>query len=195
MALIDGEVYFQRREPDGKLAARPGDHVGDARGRPSRSATGSSRSPRSPKGIFALVGANLHPVTGPEIKDGTVIVADGKIAAIGPAGTPIPGEAQTIDLSGLDVWPGMVDGGSTLGLFEIGSLDETQDFADSAAVPARAACSTALRPDSEHIPVTRANGVLTTFVQPSGGVISGQGCVIDLAAGCLASWSSPIRWP
>src|SRR5208337_4262603 len=40
--------------------------------------------------------------------------------------------------------------------------------------------STALRPDSEHIPVTRANGVLTAYVQPTGGLISGQGCVINL---------------
>ncbi len=38
----------------------------------------------------------------------------------------------------------------------------------------------ALCADSEHIPVTRANGILTSFVHPSGGVISGQGCVIDL---------------
>ena len=28
--------------------------------------------------------------------------------------------------------------------------------------------------------MTRANGVLTAYVQPSGGLISGQGCVIDL---------------
>ena len=109
-----------------------------------------------------------------------MIVADGKIAAIGPAGTPIPAEAQTIELSGLDVWPGMVDAGSTLGLFEVGSLDETQDFADAAQFQPELRSSTALRADSEHIPVTRANGVLTSFVQPSGGVISGQGCVIDL---------------
>ncbi len=40
--------------------------------------------------------------------------------------------------------------------------------------------STALHPDSEHIPVTRANGILTSFIEPSGGVISGQGCLIDL---------------
>lgn len=56
----------------------------------------------------------------------------------------------------------------------------TQDFADAAQFQPELRCSTALRADSEHIPVTRANGVLTTFVQPSGGVISGQGCAIDL---------------
>ena len=179
LSLIDGEAYFQRRESGGKLVARPGDHVA----MPVAAASLRNRTieiAAQPKGIFALVGANLHPVAAPEIKGGTVVVADGKIAAIGPAGTPIPPEAQTIELSGLDVWPGMVDAGSTLGLFEVGSLNETQDFADAAQFQPELRSSVALRADSEHIPVTRANGILTTFVQPSGGVISGQGCVIDL---------------
>src|SRR5262249_5345534 len=126
-------------------------------------------------------GGNLHPVSGPEIPGGTLVIADGKIQAIGPAGgTRIPPEAQTIELSGLDVWPGMVDGGSTLGLFEIGSLSETQDYADAAQFQPELRSSTALRADSEHLAVTRANGILSSFVQPSGGLISGQGCVIDL---------------
>ena len=108
------------------------------------------------------------------------MIAAGKIAAIGPAGTPIPPEAQTIEMSGLDIWPGMVDAGSTIGLFEIGSLTETQDSADAAQFQPELRSSTALHPDSEHIPVTRANGILTSFVEPTGGTISGQGCLIDL---------------
>ena len=73
-----------------------------------------------------------------------------------------------------------MDAGSTIGLFEIGSLAETQDDADAAQFQPELRTSTALHPDSEHIPVTRANGHLTSFVQPSGGIISGQGCLIDL---------------
>jgi Amidohydrolase family len=65
-------------------------------------------------------------------------------------------------------------------LFEIGSLTETQDHADAAMYQPELRSSTALHPDSEHIPVTRANGILTSFIEPSGGVISGQGCLIDL---------------
>ncbi len=179
LSLIDGEAYFQRREPGGKLVARPGDHAAMPVA-PESLRNRTIEIAAQPKAIFALVGANLHPVVGPEIKGGTVVVADGKIAAVGPAGTRIPPEAQTIELSGLDVWPGMVDAGSTLGLFEVGSLGETQDFADAAQFQPELRSSVALRADSEHIPVTRANGILTSFVQPSGGVISGQGCVIDL---------------
>ena len=179
LAMIDGEVYFQRAEPDGKFAVRPGDHHKMPQA-PEAARNHLVDFTAQPKGVFALVGATLHPISGPIVKGGTLIVKEGKIAALGPAGTPIPPEAQTIDLSGLDVWPGLVDAGSALGLFEIGSLAETQDFADASRFQPELRTSTALRPDSEHIPVTRANGVLTAYVEPSGGLISGQGCVINL---------------
>ena len=132
-----------------------------------------------PERVFALVGGTLHPACGPTIHSGTLIVREGKIAAIGPAGTRVPPEAQTIEL-GLDIWPGLIDAGSTVGLSEIDSLPETQDFADASRFEPELRTSIALRPDSEHLPVTRANGVLTTYVQPTGGLISGQGCVINL---------------
>jgi imidazolonepropionase-like amidohydrolase len=179
LALIDGEVYFERYEPGGGFAARAGDH----RAMPAAPESIRNRSieiAAQPKNLFALVGANLHPVAGAEIKAGTLVLGGGRIAAIGPAGTPIPPEAQTIDLSGLDIWPGMVDAGSTIGLFEIGSLNETQDHTDAAQFQPELRSSTALHADSEHIPVTRVNGILTALVEPSGGIIAGQGCLIDL---------------
>jgi imidazolonepropionase-like amidohydrolase len=179
LALIDGEVYFQRPEPDGKFGVRPGDH---------QSMPQAGEAARNhvveftvqPKGVFALVGATLHPVAGPPIPSGTLIVADGKIAAVGTAGTRVPPEAQTIELGGLEIWPGLIDAGSTIGLSEIDSLTETQDYADASRFEPELRASTALRPDTEHIPVTRANGVLTAYVQPLGGLISGKGCVINL---------------
>jgi imidazolonepropionase-like amidohydrolase len=179
LAMIDGEVFFQRYEPGGGLGVRPGEHTAMPAA-PESVRNRTIEIAGQPKSLFALVGANLHPIAGPEIKGGTLVIAGGKIAAIGPAGTAIPPEAQTIEMSGLDVWPGMVDAGSTIGLFEIGSLSETQDYADAAMYQPELRSSTALHPDSEHIPVTRANGILTSFIEPSGGVISGQGCLIDL---------------
>jgi imidazolonepropionase-like amidohydrolase len=179
LTLIDGEVYFQRREPAGDFGRRPGEHTAMPVA-PESARNRSIEIAAQPKNMFALVGAHLHPVSGPEIKNGTLVVAGGRIAAVGPAGTPIPPEAQTIDLSGLDIWPGMVDAGSTIGLFEVGSLTETQDSADAAQFQPELRSSTALHPDSEHIPVTRANGILTSFIEPTGGTVSGQGCLIDL---------------
>jgi imidazolonepropionase-like amidohydrolase len=180
LSLIDGEVWFQRRTADGKLAKpRAGDHssiaVSPARTKPIDLAV-------EPSGRYAIQGATLHPVTGPDIQDGTIVVEAGRIVALGGPKTTVPAGVKVIDAKGLDVWPGLVDAGSPLGLFEIGSLQETQDSSDSAQYQPELRTSTALHPDSELIPVTRANGVLATFVQPGGqqgGVISGQGCVIE----------------
>ncbi len=134
----------------------------------------------TPKGLYALTGATLHPVSGPDVKNGTIVVSEGKISAIGGSEVSIPADAQTIDLKGLDVYPGMVDAGSIVGLFEVGSLRETQDSSDSAQYQPELHTSVALHPDSELIPVTRANGILSAYIQPGGGTISGQGCIADM---------------
>ena len=131
-------------------------------------------------GTYAVTGATLHPISGPDIVNGTIVIASGKIAALGDSKTAIPPAAKVIDASGLDLWPGLIDSGTQLGLFEVGSLPETQDSSDSAEYQPELRTSIALHPDSELIPVARANGVLSAFVQPSGGVISGQGSVISL---------------
>ncbi|QEH34362.1 hypothetical protein OJF2_28990 [Aquisphaera giovannonii] len=180
LTLVDGEVYFERAEPDGKRGVRPGDH------RAMPQPADPARVPEialveQAKGLVALRHARIHPVSGPEIPDGNLIIANGKIAAVGPAsGTPIPPEAQIVEVRGMDVWPGMVDSGSALGLSEIGSLTETQDAADAGRFDPELLASTALRADSEHIPVTRVAGVLSSFVQPAGGLVAGQGCMINL---------------
>ena len=181
MALIDGEVQFQRKAKDGKLAPRPGDHST----MPAATLAAEAKAKvldlaRVANGTYAVTGATLHPVSGADIPDGTIVIAGGKIAAIGDSKTPIPPDAKRVDAKGLDVWPGLIDAGSPLGLYEVGSLPETQDSSDSAEYQPELRTSIALHPDSELIPVTRANGVLATFVQPSGGVIAGQGCVIGL---------------
>jgi imidazolonepropionase-like amidohydrolase len=179
LALIDGEAYFQRHEPGGGFGVRPGDHTA----MPAAAESARNRSVEiaaQPKNVFALIGANLHPISASELKGGTLVISGGKIAAIGSPGIVIPPEAQTIEMNGLDIWPGMVDAGSTIGLFEVGSLSETQDSADAAQFQPELRSSTALHADSEHIPVTRANGILTAFVEPTGGAISGQGCLINL---------------
>ena len=179
LTLIDGEVYFQRAEPDGKFGVRPGNHKKMPQA-PEPSRHRSIDVPAQPGKVFALVGGTLHTACGPTIQSGTLIVREGKIAAIGSESLGIPPEAQSIDAKGLDIWPGLIDAGSTVGLAEIDSLPETQDFADVSRFEPELRTSVALRPDSEHLPVTRANGVLTTYVQPTGGLISGQGCVINL---------------
>ncbi|MFM7108982.1 MAG: amidohydrolase family protein [Planctomycetaceae bacterium] len=64
----------------------------------------------------AFVGAEVLPISGPAIPAGTVVVAAGKIVAVGPAAsTPVPADAERIDCAGKVIMPGLVDTHSHVG--------------------------------------------------------------------------------
>ena len=68
-----------------------------------------------------------------------------------------------------------------MGLVEVDSARETRDHAEGGEFQPDLRASTAINPDSELIPVTRANGVLSVVTRPTGGVIAGQSALINLA--------------
>ncbi|MEM9847812.1 MAG: amidohydrolase, partial [Bacteroidota bacterium] len=80
---------------------------------------------KAQKGTFALTNATIVTVTNGTV-EGTLLIQDGKIAAIGE-NVSIPSDAKTIDCSEHFIYPGLIDGGTTLGLVEIGSISLTQD--------------------------------------------------------------------
>ncbi len=180
MTLVEGEVTFQRKEADGGMASRGPDHTrmpvapAEVRAKPL------DLTPNA-NGAYALLGGTVHPVSSEAIPNGVVVIKDGKIVSVGGPDTPIPPGTKSIDVKGLDVWPGMIDAGTIVGLFEVGSLRETQDHTDSAQHQPELRASIALHPDSELIPVTRANGVTSVYVMPGGGAIAGQGCLAGLS--------------
>ena len=57
--------------------------------------------------IVAIVGGNIHTVTGPVIRKGTILVEDGKIKEIGQSVT-VPEDAKVIDAKGKTITPGFV---------------------------------------------------------------------------------------
>lgn len=128
---------------------------------------------------YAIRNARIVPVTGPVIERGTVVIANGKIAAVG-ANVTVPAGAKVIDATGLHVYPGMIDAGTTTGLEEIGSVAGSIDTAEIGDNNANIRVEVALHPDSSHIPVTRVNGVTTVITLPRGGLISGQSALINL---------------
>ncbi|MFO7607764.1 MAG: amidohydrolase family protein [Candidatus Krumholzibacteriia bacterium] len=67
---------------------------------------------------IAFTHAHLITITGQEIPDGTLVVKDGRIAAVGPADrTRIPGGATVVDAAGKVIMPGLVDTHSHVGGF------------------------------------------------------------------------------
>src|SRR5687768_10195245 len=105
---------------------------------------------------IAIVGATIHPVSGPAIEGGTIVFDKGKITAIGKDVMP-PADAEVIRLEGKHVYPGLFDAGTNLGLVEINSVRATIDVQETGQINPNVRAIVAVNPDSEIIPVTRAN--------------------------------------
>jgi imidazolonepropionase-like amidohydrolase len=173
MTLVEGEVYFQRSE---KLTPEPIAAAAPAAPRAGLKLPANANAP------IAIRGATIHPVSGPDIPNGTVVIEQGRIRAIGQNGSAvIPPNATIINAEGLHLYPGMIDAGTVLGLAEVESVRETNDFRQTGDFQPDLRTSIAINPDSELIPVTRANGVTTVITRPVGGLIAGQGALINLA--------------
>ena len=141
---------------------------------------GSQQNKTGRSGTFAIVGAKIVTVSGAVIENGTVVIQNGKITAVGP-GTSVPSGAERIDGKGLSVYPGMIDSSTSMGLSEIGQgVNASVDIAEIAGNNANAKAITAVNPHSAHINVTRVNGITTVMSAPTGGLITGQGTVINL---------------
>ncbi|HTI63230.1 MAG TPA: hypothetical protein VL524_06945, partial [Gemmatimonadaceae bacterium] len=80
---------------------------------------GSFNPPPGPQGTFAIRGGHVVTVSGADIPNGTVVISGGKITAVG-ANVQVPANAKVIDATGLMVYPGMIETGSSVGLSEIG---------------------------------------------------------------------------
>lgn len=128
---------------------------------------------------IALVGGTIHPVSGPDIAAGTLLFEHGKITAVS-AEASLPADCEKIDVAGKHVYPGLFESFTDLGLVEIPSVRATLDKAETGSINPNVRANVAVNPDSELIPVARANGILTALVVPSGGVISGQSAVVSL---------------
>ena len=141
---------------------------------------GSQQNKTGRAGTFAITNSRIVTVSGGVIENGTVVIQDGKIAAVG-ADVAIPAGAERIDGRGLSVFPGMIDAGTNLGLAEIGQgANATMDVAETGSMNANAKAILGVNPHSSHVNVTRVNGITTVLSQPSGGLIAGQSTVIDL---------------
>ena len=168
---------------------------------PSARATRHPIVPGEPqKEPIVLVGATLHPMTGPAIPGGMLLFAKGKIVAIGK-NIRIPPKARRIDLRGQHVYPGWIHARTDLGLTEIGSVRGTLDRAETGTFNPNVRAQVAFHPDSELIPVARTNGVLLAHVVPSSGILSGQSAVMMLDGWTWESMTlrAPagmiVRWP
>jgi imidazolonepropionase-like amidohydrolase len=103
------------------------------------------------------------------------IVADATRIRIDKSEYPV-----VIDATGKDVYPGLIDCNSTLGLTEIDLVRSTRDFSEVGEMKPNVRSIIAYNTDSKIIPTVRSNGVLLSQIVPEGGTISGQSSVVEL---------------
>lgn len=128
---------------------------------------------------FLLRGADIHPVAKAEISRGDLLVRDGRIAGVGSR-LAAPKGVRVIEAKGLHVYPGMIDSATEIGLTEIGAVRETSDVTELGNFNPELRALIAVNPASEHIPVTRANGITSVITLPEGTMLAGEAALIHL---------------
>jgi imidazolonepropionase-like amidohydrolase len=123
---------------------------------------------------FFLKGATIHTMAGKDIDNGSILVRNGKIVGVGQNLTA-PKDVKVIDGKGMQVYPGMIDSGTTVGLSEIGAVRESGDVSEIGKFEPQIRAFIAVNPESEHIGVTRANGITAVLAVPGGGGRRGGG--------------------
>lgn len=127
---------------------------------------------------FMLRGGTVHTISGATIEDGSVLVRNGKIVGVGKNLTA-PEGYKVIDVRGQQVYPGMIDAASMMGLDS--QADELQsDAHEMGLFNPQLRAATAMNTASEHIPASRANGVTGIVEMPEGALISGQMSLLHL---------------
>lgn len=192
--VVDGIVYYDRLrdEETRKLPVRsmPSTRlVPDmTRAHPRAEVSGiqyASLVPPDPNplqgSVTALVGATVHTVSGPDIVNGVVLVAEGRISAVGRSGAvQIPDGARVVNVAGKHVYPGMINPITQLGMVEIGAVAASRDDREVGRYNPHIRSITGVHPHSEAIPVARAAGITTALTIQTSGVIQGMAAVIQL---------------
>jgi imidazolonepropionase-like amidohydrolase len=133
---------------------------------------------------LVLKGGKLLTVSHGVIDNGALVMQGGKITALGPASSvKVPKDAQVIDVTGMTVYPGLIDSETSLGLTEISAENMTNDRIElSDEIMPHMHVYDAFHAESELIPVTRLNGITNAIVAPaSEDTLPGQDSFVQLA--------------
>jgi imidazolonepropionase-like amidohydrolase len=134
---------------------------------------------------IAITGGKVYPVSSPPIENGTVLLRDGKIVAVG-TNVSIPANAQRVDATGKWVTPGFINSSTELGLVEVGQVQATHDEAARGKDFIAAAFTVwdGLNSQSVLLAPARKEGVTSVVVIPQGNLlVSGQAAMLDLVDG------------
>lgn len=155
-----------------------------------------------------LKGGNLYTVTDGVQTETDLLFDNGRITQIGKNITA-PDGAEVVDVTGMNVYPGLIIASSQIGLIEIDQARATDDKSEVGNNNPDVKAHIAYDPDSEIIPTVRSNGMTTALIVPEGGLFRGRSALINLdgwtwedsgeklIVGLHISWpsaSSAVQW-
>ena len=127
--------------------------------------------------------ATIFPVASGAIEKADLLIENGKIKEIGQ--NISAEDARAIDCSGRHIYPGLIAASTTAGLVEIDAIRATIDAREVGEYTPDVRSWLAVNPDSELLPVARANGVTHIVPVPSGGIVAGLSGLV-----ALQGWTS-----
>jgi hypothetical protein len=133
----------------------------------------------------ALVGGTIHTGTGEVIENGLIVFINGKITAVGKASATNIDKSvfDVFDVTGKQIYPGLIFPNTSLGLAEIGSgVDVATDNREIGDMNPNVRAIVAYNTDSHVLPVIRSNGILLAQIVPTGTLLPGTSSVVQLDA-------------
>lgn len=146
--------------------------------------------------------ATVHTVTQGQLDNTDVLIADGKIIAVGknlataesaanfseqtdkPAAQSetalIAANAVVLDASNKHIYPGLIALDTTMGLVEVEMMRPSNDAYEVGFINPQLEAISAFNPDSEIIPTVRVNGITHAQVVPQGDGLAGQSALVSM---------------
>ena len=132
---------------------------------------------------IALSGGTIHTATGKIIENGVIAFENGMITFVGEKNDFEGQEGyKTIDVSGKEIYPGLILADSQIGLVEVNSVDGSVDNEEMETFNPNLRSIVAYNTDSHVIPTLRTNGILVAQITPNGGIFSGTSSIVQLDA-------------
>lgn len=130
---------------------------------------------------IAITGGKVYTVTNGVIENGTVIVENGKITAVG-VDLSVPNDAKVIDATGKWVTPGLIDAHSHIGLWGEPNVPMVMDFNEmTSPITAEVRGMDSINPQDPAFKLVREHGVTSVYTGPgSANIIGGTGVAIKL---------------
>jgi hypothetical protein len=137
--------------------------------------------------VYAIRGARIVTASGPALADGTVVVRNGLIEAVGVS-VAVPPDAIVIEGKGLSVYPGLIDMGNSAGVEppvvarpqNPRTREEVERYKRQVILRPQVEAADCLKPDAPEMKKLAAAGITTVLATPPGDVISGRSALVNV---------------